>query len=69
MGIATEVEPAEVDEITRRVRDMYSRFPYPSVERREQRLKELANLQAVLPQEPTTGERRCSMSAPGQDIV
>jgi 2-polyprenyl-3-methyl-5-hydroxy-6-metoxy-1,4-benzoquinol methylase len=35
---------ARADEITRRVRDMYSRFPYPSIQPRERRLRELANL-------------------------
>lgn len=36
--------PADPGDITRRVQDMYSRFPYPSAERAEWRLTELANL-------------------------
>jgi len=33
-----------VDDTTRRVAEMYSRYPYPSQDRNEQRLTELANL-------------------------
>jgi SAM-dependent methyltransferase len=44
MGTYTESAPAELDDVRRRVQDMYSRFPYPSLERRERRLGELANM-------------------------
>ncbi|HEY2905785.1 MAG TPA: class I SAM-dependent methyltransferase [Vicinamibacterales bacterium] len=36
--------PAPVDDTTRRVAEMYTRYPYPSHDRNERRLTELANL-------------------------
>jgi len=44
MSARASVRPAEPGEVTQRVQDQYSRFPYPSAENGEQRLTELANL-------------------------
>jgi ubiquinone/menaquinone biosynthesis C-methylase UbiE len=44
MSASSYTPPAAIDETTQRVADMYSRFPYPSADRNETRLTELANL-------------------------
>lgn len=49
------MEDCAIDEITRRVSEMYGRFPYPSPESGTKKLKELSNLLTIFSRETGYG--------------